>query len=227
MRIGRVVLAGAVLAVAGLSACSSSSPKPGAASTSAQPCAWPWVGGGQNYNLAFPDSAAYYWAQPIAAGPSTSITVFGTYPSARYFSLSVYTPSGDPFSQSGVTSSLPDYRIDPSAGSSNPWQHRAAPGGHFEVAIRSDVAPGHANVLPLPPGTSALHPGYLVYRVYLPAGGTGSHLTPPAITLREGSANHTLPVCRTRILPLTPGSPRCSCRAWPRCPQAKPCGSAR
>jgi len=198
MRIGRVVLAGAVLAVAGLSACSSSSPKPGAASTSAQPCAWPWVGGVQNYNLAFPDSAAYYWAQPIAAGPSTSITVFGTYPSARYFSLSVYTPSGDPFSQSGVTSSLPDYRIDPSAGSSNPWQHRAAPGGHFEVAIRSDVAPGHANVLPLPPGTSALHPGYLVYRVYLPAGGTGSHLTPPAITLREGSANHTLPVCRTR-----------------------------
>src|SRR3974377_914597 len=225
MRIRRCWLAGAVLAVAGLSACSSSSPKPGAASTSAQPCAWPWVGGVQNYNLAFPDSAAYYLAQPIVAGPSTSITVFGTYPNARYFSLSVYTPYGDPFSQSGVTSSLPDYRIDPSAGSSNPWQHRAAPGGHFEVAIRSDVAPGHANVLPLPPGTSALHPGYLVYRVYLPAGGAGvapppprasalhpgylvyrvslpaggpgSPLPPPAITLREGSANHTLPVCRT------------------------------
>ena len=204
MRISRVVLAGAVLAVAGVSACSSSSPKSNEASTSTQPCAWPSVGGVQNYNLAFPDSAAYYWDQPIVAGTSTSITVDGTYPNARYFSLSVYTPYGNPFSQSGVTSSLPDYRIDPSAGSVNPWQHQAASGGHYEVAIRSDVAPGHANVLPLPSGTSTLHPGYLVYRVYLPAGGTGSQLTPPTITLREGSASHTLSVCRTHIPPLAP-----------------------
>jgi hypothetical protein len=205
MRISRVVLGGAVLALAGLSACSSSSsPKSTAASLLAEPCAWPWVGGVQNYNLAFPDSAAYYWAQPIVAGPSTSITVVGTYPNARYFSLSVYTPYGDPFSRSGVTSSLPDYRIEPSAGSVNPWQHRADPGGHFEAVIRSDVAPSHSNVLPLPPGTSALHPGYLVYRVYLPAGGTGSHITPPTITLRQDSANHTLSACRTHTPPPAP-----------------------
>ena len=35
------------------------------------------------------------------------ITVSGSYPDARYFSLSVYAPYGAPFSQNCVTSSLP------------------------------------------------------------------------------------------------------------------------
>ena len=74
----------------------------------------------------------------------------GTYPNSRYFSLSVYTPYGTPFSVNGVSSSLKDYRIAPEQGSTNPWQHRAAPGWSYRVTVRSAVAPGEPNVLPHP-----------------------------------------------------------------------------
>jgi hypothetical protein len=75
----------------------------------------------------------------------------------------VYTPAG-------VGASLPDYRIAPQPGSLNPWRQQAAPGGRFTVTIRPDPAPGQANTLPLPAGTTSQHKGYLIYRVYLPAG---------------------------------------------------------
>jgi hypothetical protein len=59
-------------------------------------------------------------------------------------------------------------RIAPQPGSLNPWQQQAAPGGRFTVTIRSDPAPGQANTLPMPAGTTSQHTGYLAYRVYLP-----------------------------------------------------------
>lgn len=173
-------------------------PVPLAPPPASETCAWPWTVGVQNYNRAFPDSAGAYWAEPIVGGPSTGITVTGTYPDARYFSLSVYTPYGTPFSVNGASSSLPDYRIAPAPGSTNPWQHQAPPGGSYRVTVRPAGAPGQPNVLPLPPGTSASHPGYLVYRVYLPASGSFSHLKLPTITVAQGSENRTLPACSTQ-----------------------------
>jgi hypothetical protein len=147
--------------------------------------------------VGLPDSGAAYGAQPLAStSPSTSITVSGSYPDARYFSLAVYTPYGTPFTANGVSSSLSDYRIAPAAGSVNPWQHRAPSGGGFDMTIRANVAPGESNVLPLPPGISALHPGYLLLRIYLPAGGNVSQVKLPTITITQGSRSHTLPVCR-------------------------------
>jgi hypothetical protein len=80
-----------------------------------------------------------------------------------YASVQVYTPGG-------VGASLPDYLIAPQPGSLNPWQQQAAPGGRFTVTIRSDPAPGQANTLPMAAGTTSQHTGYLIYRVYLPAG---------------------------------------------------------
>jgi hypothetical protein len=54
------------------------------------------------------------------------------------------------------------------------------------------------------------HPGYLVYRVYLPAGGI-SQLTPPTVTWAEGSVRRTLSACSTHVpLPMpekAPGGP--------------------
>jgi hypothetical protein len=166
-------------------------------SLAAQSCAWPWVVGVQNYNVAFPDSAEFYYSQPLVAGASARVTITGTYPDARYFALQVYTPYGNPFSADGVGPSLPDYRIAPEKGSINPWQHRAAPGGRYAVTIAAQPEPGESNVLPMPPGTSVQHPGYLLYRVYLPAGGTASHLTLPTITLTQGATSRALPTCRT------------------------------
>jgi hypothetical protein len=160
-------------------------------------CAWPVSFNITNSKLLILDSSAAYWDQPIVAGPGVRITISGTYPDASYFSLQTYTPYATPFSVNAVSSSLADYQVAPDQGSTNPWQNRAAPGGRFQVTVRSGVAPGEPNVLPLPSGTSAAHPGYLVYRVYLPAGGSLSHLTPPTVTLAQGSVSRTLPACRT------------------------------
>jgi hypothetical protein len=158
-------------------------------------CAWPDVLSAQTDNTAFPDAAAEYFGQPIVAPAGTRIVVSGRFPDARYASLEVYTPAG-----AGV--SLPDYRIAPQPGSVNPWQQRAAPGGGFTVTIRPDPAPGQANTLPLPAGTTSQHTGYLVYRVYLPAGGVSSAVPLPVLTVEQGGAARSLPACRSRSAPV-------------------------
>ncbi len=151
---------------------------------------------------------AHYWAQPIVSGASTRMTVSGTYPDARYFTLSVYTPYGAPVTRDGLGSSLTDYQIAPESGSVNPWRHRASAGGRYEVTVQPTALPGQPNVLPLPAGTSGAHPGYLIYRVYLPASGNFSGVTPPTITLTQGRASHTLPACRSHSpIALPPKAP--------------------
>ena len=117
-------------------------------------------------------------------------------------SLSVYTPYGSPFTTDGISSSLPDYKIAPEHGSTNPWRADASAGGKFEVTIRSDVSSGQANVLPLPSGTTAQHPGYLVYRVYLPTVGDFSHVKLPTLTMEKGSASTELSSCSVHTSPV-------------------------
>lgn len=162
------------------------------------------------FNKGVPDPMAHYWDQPIVTGASTRITVSGTYPDARYFTLSVYTPYGAPVTRNGLGSSLTDYQIAPESGSVNPWRHRASAGGRYEVTLQPTATPGQANVLPLPAGTSGAHPGYLIYRVYLPASGNFSGVRPPTITLTQGKASHTLPACRSHspiaLPPKAPGA---------------------
>ena len=190
---------GAAVALAmALSACTSAQPSGSAAAGGSRPvsppgmsCAWPTELSAQTDNTAFPDAAAVYWGQPIVASPGTRIVLSGRFPDARYASLSVYTAGG-------VGASLPDYRIAPQPGSLNPWQQQAAPGGRYTVTIRPDPAAGRANTLPLPAGTTSRHPGYLVYRVYLPAWGDSSAVPVPLLTVEQGHAALTLPACRTR-----------------------------
>ena len=196
-----VVGAAVALAMA-LSACTSAQPSGSVAPGRSQPvsapgmsCAWPTELGVQADNSAAPDAAAGYWGQPIVASAGARIVLSGRFPDARYASLSVYTPGG-------VGASLPDYRIAPQPGSLNPWQQEAAPGGRFTVSIRPDASPGQANTLPLPPGTTSQHPGYLVYRVYLPAGGDFSDVPLPVLTVQQGGAARTLPACRSHNAPV-------------------------
>jgi hypothetical protein len=119
----------------------------------------------------------------------------GRFPDARYVSVQVYTPGG-------VGSSLPDYRIAPQPRSLNPWQQHAAPGGRFKVTIAPDPAPGRANTLPLPAGTTSQHTGYLAYRVYLPAGGAPSDVPLPVLTVEQGGPARTLPACPNHNAPV-------------------------
>lgn len=197
LRMAVAIAAGVATCSVVLPSCSSSGVTNRTASASRQACAWPTASSIQTSdtgNVGIPDSAASYWAQPIVASSATRIVISGTYPDARYASLSVYTPYGSPFTVDGVSSSLPDYKIAPEHGSSNPWRAHASAGGKFEVTMRSDVSSGQTNVLPLPPGTTAKYPGYLVYRVYLPAGGV-SRVKLPTLTMDKGSATDKLSTC--------------------------------
>jgi hypothetical protein len=158
-------------------------------------CAWPDRLSAQADNTAFPDAAGEYFWQPIVASAGTRIVLSGLFPDARYASIQVYTPTG-------VGASLPDYRIAPQPGSLNPWQQQAAPGGRFTVTIRPDPAPGQASTLPMPPGTTSQHTGYLVYRVYLPAGGAPSDVPLPVLTVEQGGAARTLLACPSGNAPV-------------------------
>jgi hypothetical protein len=204
-RTGRVagvtgVAAGLVMALA---ACTSASPSGSAAgasrpaSPSGMSCAWPSEFSAQTDNTAFPDAAEAYFLQQIVAPAGTRIVLSGRFPDARYASVQVYTPGG-------VGASLDDYRIAPQPGSVNPWRQRAAPGGRFTVTIGPDPAPGQANTLPLPAGTTSQHPGYLMYRVYLPAGGGLSDVPAPVLTVDQGGSARTLPACPSHNAPVHP-----------------------
>jgi hypothetical protein len=157
-------------------------------------------------NEVISDAAAAYWAEPLVGSQSTQVVVSGHYPDARYFSLAVYRPDGTPVTGNGISSSLADYQIKPASGSQNPWQHRAAPGGRYTLTIRPGVSKGQANALPLPSGTSSQHPGYLLYRVYLPAGGDFSHLPLPTLTVKQGGSTHALATCQKQSGHVTPPS---------------------
>jgi hypothetical protein len=156
----------------------------------------------QKDNTLFPDSEALYFEQPIVASANTQIVLSGDFPDARYAALSVYLPSGGPFTSNSVGSSLPDYRIAADPGSTNPWQHTSAPGGRFTVTIRSQVSSGQTNVLPMPPGTTSGHPGFLGYRIYLPAGGISAPVQLPTLTIHDGQATRQLSTCQNQNAPV-------------------------
>jgi hypothetical protein len=155
-----------------------------------------------NDNVLAPDSAAIYYLLPFTAQAGLRIRLSGRYPDARYASLQAYDAAGSLFTVNGVSSALTDYQIQPERGSVNPWQPPAWPGrrrpagGRFTVTLRSDVSPGQANTLPLTPaGTAAGTAGYLVYRVYLPAGGDFSRVPLPAVTFTANGVTVAVPTC--------------------------------
>jgi hypothetical protein len=165
--------------------------------TGAQPCAWPREVDAISDNILIVDSGAAYWLDTFEVAPGLQIVLSGTFPDARYASLAVYTqPASSPFTVNGVDSSLTDYQIAPDKGSVNPWQQQAAPGGHYTVTLREDVAPGQPNTIPIAPAGITSGQGIIVYRVYLPAGGDISKVVPPTVTLEpSGGQPEVLAPC--------------------------------
>jgi hypothetical protein len=204
-----VAVAAGVLNVAGCG--SSPAPSPSgsgqATPTSSSACAWPLEVNFEMDNRDLPDTAAYYSAQPFTIGKDTRVSVSGAFPDARYAAFSVYTSGGGSFTANGVGTSLADYQIVPDSGSLNPWRQPAAPGGRFTITLRSDASPGQVNVLPLAPAGTAGGLGYLVYRVYLPAGGDFSKVALPTVALTVNGSSQALPACATHTMALpSPGA---------------------
>ncbi len=156
-----VSIATAAIVTASIAALGGQAPAyaaPEAASPVTPACAWYELSVSTD-NESAPDSAATYWLLPYTVQDGLRIVLNGRYPDSRYVSLQAYQSTGGLFSTNGVESALTDYRIQPDPGSVNPWQHTARRAGHggdaFTVTLRSDVAPGQVNTLPLAPAGKA------------------------------------------------------------------------
>lgn len=117
-------------------------------------CAWWTVTDVDNFNIAFPDAAATYWAMPFLVNLQDEVIIEGVYPDERYMSLALYNQFLDPYTYTDPASGevfpsyLADFEIDPDPGSLNPWQEAAEPGGRYTVTIKKEPQVGELNVLP-------------------------------------------------------------------------------
>ncbi len=160
---------------------------PAAAQVSSD-CAWPLEltphGSG---NIAWPDSTARYWMMPF--DPQwTSMTIKGTYPSARYMSFVTY----DGLAPTLVHDSIYDAQIVPDLRGENPFVPPGQTAGTYTVTVVRDQSQG-TNVIRTAPGVA-----WVVYRIYLPDEGRNSMGAQalPDVTLTGANANtQTLQPC--------------------------------
>jgi hypothetical protein len=114
------VLGVTVMSVSLAAAPANGKPSPGASLVggSFSTCFWNYgaVGDDPEYNIAYPDAGATYWAAYYRRPVGSTLELEGTYPYARYMSLISYDRLGQPVD--GVA----DYQMDPIPGSSNPFR---------------------------------------------------------------------------------------------------------
>jgi len=167
-------------------------------------CAWSTAASVQDMNALFPESHAAYWAMSFVVHADLRISLTSTFPSSRFASVTVYKQEGGGFQVNGVDSTLTDYEITPDPGMVNPWRPRnqapspahAPAGGSFAIDIVNDPRPDAVNTLPLAPAeTPDGTQGWLVYRIYLPAGGDFDNVVLPQVTLDRAGTSTTLPSC--------------------------------
>ncbi len=188
MRVAQYVLASIVV----VSACFGNASKSAAQSLPTPTCAWPllWTPVGLG-NWIFPDTAYRLWYIPIDR-EWHKVTITGTYPAARFFSLAVYD---DAPVATKLADHLFDAQIAPDPGGTNPFASKAnttdKPRTYTVTVTRSQDAGD--NALRLNAET-----GWLLYRVYLPnagAGGMGG-VPLPAIAITDSRGEtRPLPAC--------------------------------
>ncbi|MDQ0990902.1 hypothetical protein [Streptomyces sp. V3I7] len=160
-------------------------------------CAWPAVVAPGRLNIAFPESNATYWLMPYRLGEGDRIVVNGTYPAARFTSLTAYDAKGSPID------SLADDQIAPSAGSMNPFAVPDAgpnPARHrYRVTLKPGTEPGSGqNTLAATAKGAASGSGWLALRIYVPdrqSDPTGGVALPTLSVQRHGSAAKSLSAC--------------------------------
>ncbi|MET7602999.1 hypothetical protein ABZU45_08905 [Streptomyces avermitilis] len=160
-------------------------------------CGWPAVVNPSRLNFAFPETNATYWVMPYQLSKGDRLVVDGTYPSARFTSLTTYNAKGSP------VDSLVDRAITPNSGSKNPFAQANAgtnPAEHrYRVTVRSGVtaAPGH-NTLAATADSAASGSGFLALRIYVPdkeSDPTGGAPLPALSLQHQGGSTSTLKTC--------------------------------
>ncbi len=171
-------------------------------------CFWNYGAFGvHDFNIAYPDAGATYWAAGFRRPPGSELTLRGRYPHSRYMAMQTYDILGR-----GVDG-LADYQIDPLPGSTNPFRKGAKRTAHrrsYKVAVVDAKNPGypleaydgepHRNEIYVIPdagpitetddtGTHELN--LLMLRVYVPDKGTdltgGVGLPKPTLRLADGT----------------------------------------
>jgi hypothetical protein len=174
-------------------------------------CAWPVEVAVDALNIAYPETKASYFVMPYTLAPEQTLIVEGTYPFARFFSLTTYYGLGQPEVGIQTLGWLRDLQVAPDPASSNPSRDSEASSDPLErqwnVSVTGRIPVGDAasatgepaeeNVIPAhPEGEDQL--GILVLRVYVPVdaadhtGGVGL----PALALDDGSGEpRAIPAC--------------------------------
>ncbi|BDG09134.1 hypothetical protein [Anaeromyxobacter paludicola] len=158
-------------------------------------CAWQfsWTPSGPG-NWLLADTGNRWWYMPIDA-QWRSVTLTGTYPRARFFSIAVYDEA--PVS-TGLADHLFDAQIAPDPGSVNPFDGARSHGraNHHPQQYTMTVARTEGTA----PNALRLHAdtGWLLYRLYLSDAGEGTTggVPLPGIAVTDASGQTTtLPAC--------------------------------
>lgn len=124
----------ALLVLAVLAGCAGGDDGDGDATPSTEPpadehpCAWATRADEEVQNVAYPDTAATYWALSYSLAPGEEVELAGAYPDARYASFISYGPAG------GAIDVLTDRDIVPDEAGTNPFAGGEG-GGRYTVRI--------------------------------------------------------------------------------------------
>lgn len=179
-------------------------------------CFWNYGAfGAHDFNIAYPDAGATYWAAGFRRPPGSTLTLRGRYPHARYMGLQAYDLAGR-----GVDA-LADYQIDPLQGSTNPFRRgadRDARKRRFRVDVIDAKNPGYpleayageaarndiyvvpdAGPMTETVGGESYELNLLMLRVYVADRGTdltgGVGLPKPILTLADGTVLEGQALC--------------------------------
>ncbi|MCB0875750.1 MAG: hypothetical protein R2718_13450 [Solirubrobacterales bacterium] len=171
-------------------------------------CFWNYGAFGvHDFNIAYPDAGATYWAAGFRRPPGSKLTLRGRYPHSRYMAMQTYDILGR-----GVDG-LADYQIDPSKGSTNPFRKGANRNSHkrsYRVRVVDAKNPGYpleaydgeprrnkiyvipdAGPITENDGSQTYELNLLMIRVYVPDKGTdltgGVGLPKPRLELADGT----------------------------------------
>ncbi|MFF1625398.1 hypothetical protein [Streptomyces sp. NPDC058272] len=203
-RLGACSLAVGILAVLAVPSANAAVPAvpavpagTGGASVPKVSCGWPAVVSPSRLNFAFPETNATYWVMPYQLAKGDQLVAEGTYPSARFTSLTTYDTKGSPID------SLADNAIAPSAGSKNPFSQANAgtdPAQHrYRVIARSGVEAGSGhNTLAATANSAASGSGFIALRIYVPdqpSDPTGGVPLPTLSIQHQGGSTSNIATC--------------------------------
>jgi hypothetical protein len=175
-------------------------------------CAWPVEVAIDALNVAYPDANAAYFVMPYMLSPGQSLILDGTFPFARFSSLTTYQGIGITGQGIDTLDWLRDSEIVPDAGSSNPaadpnastdpaqrqWTVRVTGTRAGERTAAAATPVGAENVIAAHPEGAPEQLGIVVLRLYVPqdpaevTGGVGL----PALTFEDADgASRQIPAC--------------------------------